>query len=55
MQRIAVILENAPDCVLAREVIEVDELDDDKIDEAVSRVLEGWRYTVGDTIKIREA
>ena len=51
--KIAVILENAPDCELERRVIDVPN-DDDAINDAVSDVLEEWRYSVGDTIKIRE-
>lgn len=51
--KIAVILENSPDCELERRELDVPN-DDDVINDAVSAVLEDWRYSVGDTIKIRE-
>jgi hypothetical protein len=50
--RVAVILENAPDCELERQVVEV--ADDDAVDDAVSSVIEGWVLSVGDTIRIVE-
>lgn len=57
--KIAVILENAPGCVLERQEREVADDPDggyagDAIDDAVSEVLEGWTYSLGDTIKIRQ-
>lgn len=51
--KIAVILENAPDCELERTVVEVE--DGDEADDAISKVIDGWALSVGDTIKIREA
>lgn len=57
--QLAVILENAPGCVLSREVVEIaDEPDGgyagDAIDDAVSKILETWTFSLDDTIKIRE-
>lgn len=52
-KKIAVILENAPDCELERRVLEVRD-DEDSIDIAVSDVIDSWTLSVGDTIKIRE-
>ena len=50
--KVAVILENAPDCELERVVIEIG--DDDEVDNAISNVIEGWMLSVGDTIRIVE-
>jgi hypothetical protein len=53
--KIAVILENAPDCELDRTVLDLPETaDGDDIDDAVSEVVGAWILSVGDTIKIRE-
>jgi hypothetical protein len=51
--RIAIILENSPDCELDREVIRVKN-DSDVISNAIKVVLEKWTLAEGDTIKIRE-
>lgn len=48
--KIAVILENAPDCELERQMVDV--ADEDGIDDAVSQIIEGWMLSVGDTIRI---
>lgn len=55
MPKVQVILENAPDCELANEIVDVQETDDTEtqIDHAVQEVIEGWILSVGDTIKIR--
>ena len=51
--KIAVILENTGG-ELDRAIVDASALDDDAIDDAVSAVIESWRFAVGDTIKIRE-
>jgi hypothetical protein len=53
--RVAVILENAPDCELHREVVEVpDTADTDAESQAIAEAVAGMTLAVGDTIKIRE-
>jgi hypothetical protein len=54
--KIAVILENSPDCDLERETFEVPEGEDfdDIVDDKVTDIIERWPIRVGDTIKIRE-
>jgi len=57
--RISVSLWNSSECLLDRKVFEVpsdtDALDGDAVDDAVSYALDGWTFSVGDTIKIRIA
>lgn len=58
--KIAIILENSPGVVLAREEVEIEDEPDggyagDAVDDAVSKVFDSWTFSVGDTIKIREA
>ncbi|HZF28713.1 MAG TPA: hypothetical protein VE907_06330 [Gammaproteobacteria bacterium] len=55
--KIAVILENAPDVEFCREEFEVaDDHEDfnDAVDEAATKIVEGWILSVGDRIKIVE-
>lgn len=49
--KVAFILENAPDCELAREEVDISP---DKVTEYLRLMLRTWTVNVGDTIKIQE-
>jgi hypothetical protein len=55
--KVAVILENAPNCTLEREEFEIPADCEDEggyVDEIASGIIEGWILTAGDTIRIVE-
>jgi hypothetical protein len=55
--KIAIILENAPDCELAREVVEIPDDSDDigaAVDDAATKAIDGWLLSIGDTVRIVE-
>lgn len=51
-RKVAVILENAPDCELDRAQFDLE--DDNDLNAAIKGVIDSWVLTVGDTIRIVE-